>query len=193
MALLECKDIEFNYSDKELYRGVSLKLNHGEHATLVGMNGTGKSTLLSIIVGELKPDKGEVIWEPHVTYSYLDQQLKVKQDMPLGNYLYGVYADLFQKEAEMESLYEKASLGEEGYEKLLAKAERLGNELNERGFYSLQEKVGRLSDGLGIGMERFATPLHELSSGEREKAYLCKMLLEEHDVLLMDEPTNFLD
>ena len=193
MSLLECQDIKFNYGDKELYRDVTFKLNRGEHATLVGMNGTGKSTLLSIIVGELKPDSGQVNWTPHITYSYLDQQLKVKQDMPLGNYLYGVYADLFQKEAEMEELYQRASLGEDGYEKLLAKAERLGNELNEKGFYSLQEKVGRLSDGLGIGMERFATPLHELSSGEREKAYLCKMLLEEHDVLLMDEPTNFLD
>ncbi|MBO4540890.1 MAG: ABC-F family ATP-binding cassette domain-containing protein, partial [Bacilli bacterium] len=184
MSVLECRNILFNYGDKELYRDVTFKLNRGEHATLVGMNGTGKSTLLSIIVGELKPDSGEVLWTPHITYSYLDQQLKVKQDMPLGNYLYGVYSDLFQKEAEMEELYQRASSGEDGYEKLLARAERLGNELNEKGFYSLQEKVGRLSDGLGIGMERFATPLHELSSGEREKAYLCKMLLEEHDVLL---------
>ena len=102
MALLELQDIEFNYSDKELYRKVSLQLNSGEHACLVGVNGSGKSTLLSIIVGELRPDKGKVTWQPHVSYSYLDQQLKVEQDMVTNDYLYGVYADLFAKEKQME-------------------------------------------------------------------------------------------
>ncbi len=193
MALLELTDIEFNYSDRELYKSASLKLNVGEHAVLVGANGVGKSTLLSLAVGDLRPDKGKVSWEPHVTYSYLDQQLKVKQDMPLEQYLYGVYEELFQKERRMEELYEEAALGNDGYEKLLDKAMKIGDYLNENGFYALQEKVGRLSDGLGLGKEKLRQPLHELSSGEREKAYLCKMLLEEHDVLLMDEPTNFLD
>ena len=193
MALLELQDIEFNYSDKELYRKVNLQLNSGEHACLVGVNGSGKSTLLSIIVGELRPDKGKVTWQPHVSYSYLDQQLKVEQDMATNDYLYGVYADLFAKEKQMEQLYEKAAYAEPGYEKLLDKAERLGNELTDKGFYSLQEKVGRLTDGLGFDKDMLSRPLSKLSSGQREKAYLAKMLLQERDVLIMDEPTNFLD
>jgi ATPase subunit of ABC transporter with duplicated ATPase domains len=60
MALLELTDIEFNYSDRELYKSASLKLNVGEHAVLVGANGVGKSTLLSLAVGDLRPDKGKV-------------------------------------------------------------------------------------------------------------------------------------
>ncbi len=193
MPLLELKDICFNYSDKELYRSASLRLNNGEHACLVGKNGCGKTTLLNLVVGELHPDKGSVSWEPHVTYSYLDQQLKVHQDMPTIDYLYGVYKDLFQKEKDMEALYEKAATGEGDYEKLLDKAMRLGDELNEKGFYSLQEKVGALTDGLGFLKSDLEKPLATLSSGQREKAYLAKMLLEEKDVLIMDEPTNFLD
>ena len=193
MALLELENIEFNYSDKPLYKGVNLKLNLGEHACLVGVNGCGKTTLLSLIVGDNKPDKGSVRWESKVSYAYLDQQLKVKQDMPVSQYLYGVYQDLFQKEEEMEALYIKAASGEDGYEKLLNRAERLGDELNQKGFYSLQEKVGRLTDGLGFDKSDLEKPLHLLSSGQREKAYLAKMLLEEKDVLIMDEPTNFLD
>lgn len=193
MALLELSNIEFNYSDKELYKAVNLKLNPGEHAVLVGSNGSGKTTLLNLIAGEIRPDKGTVTWEPHVTYSYLDQQLKVTQNIPCYSYLYGVYQDLFEKEAQMEKLYEQAASGEGNMEKLLEKAMRLGDELLQKGFYSLQEKVGRLTDGLGFDRTDLEKPLALLSSGQREKAYLAKMLLEEKDVLIMDEPTNFLD
>lgn len=193
MALLEINDVEFNYSDKELYRGISFRVNVGEHCVLVGPNGAGKTTLLEMIVGELRPDKGSVKWEPHCSYAYLDQQLKVAQDMPVYEYLYGAYEPLFAKERRMQELYEKAALGEEGYEKLLDKAMRLGDELAHSDFYSLQEKVGRLTDGLGFDKSDLSKPLALLSSGQREKAYLAKMLLEEKDVLIMDEPTNFLD
>ncbi len=193
MALLEAENIEFNYSDKDLYSGISFKLNPGEHAVLVGINGSGKTTFLSLLVGDIRPDKGKITWDPHTSYSYLDQQLKVKNDMSVVAYLYGVYEPLFAKERQMQSLYEKAALGEDGYEKLLDKAMRLGDELTNSGFYSLQEKVGRLTDGLGFESSDLVKSLATLSSGQREKAYLAKMLLEEKDVLLMDEPTNFLD
>lgn len=192
MALLEVENLKYNYSDKELYKKVSFKINPGEHCVLVGINGSGKTTMLNLLVGDLLPDEGKITWMPHVTFSYLDQQLKVKQDMPVSAYLYGVYESLFQKEKLMEKYYEEAATSED-YEKLLAKAERLQNELNDASFYALQEKVGRLTDGLGFDKEHLEAPLHELSSGQREKAYLAKMLLEEKDVLLMDEPTNFLD
>lgn len=192
MALLEIDNLTYNYGDKELYKKVSLKMNPGEHCTLVGVNGSGKTTLLNLIVGDLLPDEGTIKWEPHASFSYLDQQLKVKQDMPVSEYLYGVYEELFQKEKQMEKYYEEAAYSDD-YEKLLAKAERLQNELNDASFYALQEKVGRLTDGLGFDKAHLEAPLHELSSGQREKAYLAKMLLEEKDVLLMDEPTNFLD
>ena len=193
MALLELTDIRFNYSDKELYKDVCLKLNPGEHAVLVGANGTGKTTLLEIIVGNLRPDAGKVTWEPHVTFSYLDQQLKVATDVSVSTYLYGVYHDLFEKEKRMQALYAEASSGEPGYEKKLDLALRISDELEHAGFYSLQEKVGRISSGLGFLEEDLEKTLSRLSSGQREKAYLAKMLLEENEVLLMDEPTNFLD
>ncbi|MCF0113002.1 MAG: ABC-F family ATP-binding cassette domain-containing protein [Bacilli bacterium] len=193
MACFELKDVMFNYSDKELYREVSFRVNPGEHCVLVGANGTGKTTLLSLIVGDIRPDKGAVSWDPHTTYAYLDQQLKVREDMPVSDYLYGVYHELFEKEKRMEALYAEACAGEDGYEKLLDKAERLGDELKEKGFYSLQEKVGRLTNGLGFDEALLSRPLAQISSGQREKAYLAKMLLEEKDVLIMDEPTNFLD
>lgn len=193
MALVELTEIEFNYSDKELYRSISLKINQGEHCALVGVNGSGKTTLLNILVGQISPDAGKVYWTPGTTFSYLDQQLKVAQDMPVSEYLYGVYKKLFDEEKEMQNLYEKAAQNPDEFEKYLAKAQRISDELTNQNFYALQEKVGRLTDGLGFLKEDLEAPLHQLSSGQREKAYLAKMLLEERDILLMDEPTNFLD
>ncbi len=193
MALIECENINFNYSDKELYRNASMKINSGEHCVLVGANGCGKTTLLNILAGILSPDKGKVTWTNGVTFSYLDQQLKIDKDMPLSDYLYGVYKELYDKEKAMEKLYEEAALNLNDFEKILAKAERIQNELDSKNFYALEEKVGRLTDGLGLDKAHMEMPLHALSSGQREKAYLAKMLLEEKSVLIMDEPTNFLD
>jgi ATPase subunit of ABC transporter with duplicated ATPase domains len=193
MALLELQNIEFNYSDKELYKSVSMKINNGEHCTLVGVNGSGKTTLLNMIVGAIKPDQGKVLWTNGVTFSYLDQQLKVQQDMPVEQYLYGVYQTLFDEEKQMQDLYQKAAEDADNFEKILAKAQRLQDDLDKNDFYALQEKVGRLTDGLGFDKAQLKVPLRQLSSGQREKAYLAKMLLEERDVLIMDEPTNFLD
>ena len=67
MAILEISSVYFSYSDKELYAGANMKINPGEHCVLVGSNGCGKTTLLSLIVGDLRPDKGTVSWEPHIT------------------------------------------------------------------------------------------------------------------------------
>ena len=193
MALVTAENIFFDYGDKPLLSGAEIKINPGEHCALVGINGSGKSTMLQLLIGEKRPDKGNIVWEPHVTYSYLDQHLNVNMELKAEQYFYGVYADLSEKEKEMERLYEAASLGEPGYEKLLEKAERIGNELIESNFYALHSKVGAVIDGLGFRKEDLEKPLKLLSPGMREKAFLSKMLLEERDVLIMDEPTNFLD
>ncbi|MBR1846560.1 MAG: ABC-F family ATP-binding cassette domain-containing protein [Bacilli bacterium] len=193
MAILEAIDVTFDYGDKPLLSGASLKVNPGEHCALVGINGSGKSTMFQLLIGDLRPDKGEIRWEPHTTYAYLDQQMHVDMNVRAVEYFYGVYTDLFEKEKEMESLYLQAASGEAGYEKLLNRAERIGDELMEKDFYSLQSKVGSVVDGLGFSAEDLEKPMGLLSPGMREKAFLGKMLLEEKQVLLMDEPTNFLD
>ena len=196
MAVFTVKDLFFNYQDKELYNNLSFQLNPNEHACLVGSNGCGKTTLLNIITKNITPDKGSVNWEGHISYAYLDQKLSTSLDSRVDDYLYGVFATYFHKEQEMNHLYELSSNefeSPQNIDKYLQKASIIQEELLNSDFYSLSVKINSIKEGLGIKTSRGDCLLKELSSGEREKIYLARMLLEEKDVLILDEPTNFLD
>lgn len=194
MSLLEVEGIKFKYTDKELYNSASFRILEGEHIVIVGPNGCGKSTFMNIISKNLIPDAGTVIWQPNVTYSYLDQHLMVRNDVTIGEYIYGVFKRLYDLESQMNNYYEMLSTADESdYEKILNRANLISLELEKENFYAVNSTIGNVINGLGIDLYGMDTRLKNLSSGQRAKVYLAKLLLENHDVLLMDEPTNFLD
>jgi len=194
MSLLDVEGIKFKYTDNELYNEASFRINEGEHIVIVGKNGCGKSTFMNIITKNIIPDKGSVIWTPGVTFSYLDQHLLVKKDQSVGDYIYGVFKPLFDKEKEMNHYYEMLTTAPEyDYDRLLNIASQIGEELEKKNFYAVNSTIGNVVNGLGLQSIDMDTPLKTLSGGQREKVFLAKMLLENHDVLLLDEPTNFLD
>ena len=194
MSLLEVEGIKFKYTDNELYNDASFRVNAGEHIVIVGKNGCGKSTFMNIITKNIIPDSGKVIWMPGTTFSYLDQHLEVKKEQSVGDYLYGVFKPLFDKEKEMNRYYEMlATSPEYDYDRLLGIASQIGEELEKKNFYAINSTIGNVVNGLGLQNIDMDQPLKNLSGGQREKVFLAKMLLENHDVLLLDEPTNFLD
>ncbi|MFA5481870.1 MAG: ABC-F family ATP-binding cassette domain-containing protein [Bacilli bacterium] len=194
MSLLEVVDVTFSYAADSLYQNISFRLFEGEHAVLVGANGSGKSTLLKILNKDLRPDAGKVKWLPSKKIGYLDQYAKIEGSLLVKDYLYSVFADLFQKEEVMEQFYQDA-INYEGEEqgKILIRAANIGEELIEADFYAIKSKVGNIIHGLGLEMSVLKMPIRHLSGGMRAKIILGKLLLEEADVLLLDEPTNFLD
>jgi ATPase subunit of ABC transporter with duplicated ATPase domains len=98
---------------------------------------------------------------------------------------------MFATEKEIENLYNQMT---DGYtDELAHKVDRLQNELNSSDFYSLEGKIMKVAAGLGIDTFGVDTKLANLSGGQRAKVILAKLLLESPNVLLMDEPTNFLD
>ena len=126
--------------------------------------------------------------------SYLDQQLKVRQDITINDYIIDVFKPLFEKEALMNSYYEKlASCNENEYERYLNYADQIQKELEDNNFYWIDSTLGNIYNGLGIREFGINTKLSNLSGGQRAKVYLAKLLLEAPDVMLLDEPTNFLD
>lgn len=194
MSILEVEQISFSYSGENLYNKASMRLFEGEHAVLVGPNGTGKSTLLKILDKQLTPDDGKVIWIPNKKIGYLDQYAKIDPKIKVKTYLYDVFLPLFEKEREMENLYESlVTADEKDHDRILHWASTIGDMLIEKDFYSLKSKIGNIIHGLGLTMDLLEEPIKHLSGGMRAKIILGKLLLEESDILLLDEPTNFLD
>lgn len=193
MSVLEIDKLRFSYKDKELFNDLSVRIFDNEHIGIVGLNGTGKTTLMKLIAGQLIPDSGTITWDSNKSFSYLDQHLEVHSDQTIEEYLYSVYNPLFKKENQMNDLYSSlAEVDESKYDKILNKAYNIQEELEQSGFYEIKSRIGNIINGLGIQIAENRL-LKQLSSGQRAKVFLGKMLLEEKDIILLDEPTNFLD
>jgi ATPase subunit of ABC transporter with duplicated ATPase domains len=194
MAILDVEGLRFKYTDIDLFNNVSFRINPKEHLVLVGDNGTGKSTFMNLIAKNLIPDAGKITWLNNISYGYLDQHLKVKTDVTINEYLTESFAPLLAKEKKMNEYYEMlCTCPEYEYDKYLSFAQSIQEELEKLGFYQMNSTLGNMINGLGLNEYDLDTKLNTLSGGTRAKVYLAKLLLDAPDVILMDEPTNFLD
>ena len=192
--MLEVSNLNFKYTDKPIIVNATFRLFNHDHAVIVGPNGIGKSTFLNLICKNLLPDSGTIEWLPNIKYAYLDQHIKINTNKTIKEYLYEVFSGLFDKEETMNYYYEAlATCHESEFEKYLNRATAIQEELEEKNFYRLKSEVGNIVNGLGISNVDLETPLSKLSGGQRAKVFLGKLLLEECDCILLDEPTNFLD
>ncbi len=195
MSLLEVKGLNFKYQLDPIYQDADMRLFLGEHAVLVGSNGTGKSTLLKLLNKDVLPDSGTIDWQNNIKIGYLDQYATLDPKMMVKTYIYDVFLPLFEKEQEQFKLYERVAVETDPVllERLLHYADSISEELEKQNFYAIASQVGNILNGLGLGEEILSYKIEELSGGMRAKLILGKLLLGEADVLLLDEPTNFLD
>lgn len=191
MSIVEITGLSHGYQEKTLYDNADFALYGGEHVGVVGQNGAGKSTLLRILTGEVVPDKGRIKWQPGVRVGYLDQHAQVPLELTVRDYLHTAFAPLYEQEAEMERLYRQGA--ESGGDDLLLRAAACQEALEAAGFYEIGSAVNRVACGLGIDAIGLERQLGALSGGQRAKVILGKLLLQKNDVMLLDEPTNFLD
>ena len=191
MGLIEINNITHSFGDKILYADASFELFKGEHMGLVGQNGTGKTTLLNSIIGEVIPDKGSIRRQSGIRVGYLDQHAKMDGALTVFEYLKSAFKDLYETEAKLTKLYEQ--MASDSSDAILRKAANFQNILEWRDFYQIESKVLKVADGLGITAIGVDNKLETLSGGQRAKVILAKLLLEKPNLLLLDEPTNFLD
>ena len=194
MSILNVEHLSHGFGDRAIFQDVSFRLLKGEHIGLIGANGEGKSTFMSIITGKLQPDEGKVEWAKNVRVGYLDQHTELKKGMTVRETLASAFAFLFDLEEQMNQMYDKmADATEEERASYMEETGLIQELLSAHDFYMIDAKVEEVGRALGlaeVGLDRDVT---ELSGGQRTKVLLGKLLLEKPDILLLDEPTNYLD
>lgn len=193
MSILEVKNLSHGFGDRAIFENVSFRLLKGEHIGLVGANGEGKSTFMSIVTGKLQPDEGKVEWSKYVTAGYLDQHAVLEKGMTVRDVLRTAFDELFKTEERINEIY--MSMAEEGadVDTLMEEVGELQDRLETRDFYTLDAKIDEVARALGVMDFGMDTDVTDLSGGQRTKILLAKLLLEKPDILLLDEPTNYLD
>jgi len=191
MSLLKITNMTHSFGDNTLLQCISFDLFEGEKMGLVGLNGSGKSTMLKILTGEIIHEAGDIHWRPKVSVGYLDQYRELDQGFSIKEYLQTAFAELYATEAKYNALNDGLILSA-GKKQIEQSADCL-EKLLTSGFYELDSHIERVAAGLGVTQLGMDTEVSKLSGGQRAKVILAKLLLERPDVLIMDEPTNFLD
>lgn len=193
MSILKVTSMYQGFGDREIFNDVSFNLLNGEHIGLVGANGEGKTTFFRLITGEILPEHGDIEWNSKVSIGYMDQNVKLKDEETVREYLRTAFSWLFNIEKKLNKLYEDMNhMSSNDMEKALEKIGSFQETLEREDFYSIESKIDGISSGLGF-KELLERKTSELSGGQRSKIILGKLLLEKPDILLLDEPTNHLD
>jgi ATPase subunit of ABC transporter with duplicated ATPase domains len=194
MSILNVENVSHGFGGRKILESASFRLLKGEHVGLVGANGEGKSTFLNIITGKLMPDEGKVEWCNRITTGYLDQHTALSRGKTIREVLQEAFQYMFDLEQEMLAIYEKmAEASEEEINRMMEDVGDIQSTLEHNGFYILDAKIEEVANGLGLGEVGLERDVSELSGGQRSKVLLTKLLLQNPMILILDEPTNFLD
>ena len=194
MSILDVAHLSHSYGGREIFEDVSFRLEKGEHVALVGANGEGKSTFMSIITGKLSPDDGKITWARRTKVGYMDQHAALEAGKTIRETLRTAFQDLVDEEKEMLAAYDKmASASPDELERLMADTAEIQERLEAADYYNLDTKIEEVAAGLGLRDIGLDHKVDELSGGQRTKVLLTKLLLQHPDILLLDEPTNYLD
>lgn len=194
MSILTVSNVTHGFGSRQILDNVSFRLLKGEHVGLIGANGEGKSTFLNIITGKLMPDEGKIEWCNRITYGYLDQHTVLEKGMTIRDVLRDAFKGMYELEAEMLNIYEKmGEASEDELPKMMEDVGEIQTTLEQTGFYTIDAKIEETANGLGLGDIGLDRDVDELSGGQRTKVLLTKLLLQKPMILILDEPTNYLD
>jgi len=194
--MIEFRDISMRYGVQEILSDVNFRVNKGERVGIVGPNGGGKSTLFRLIMREHDSDKGQVIIEESPRIGYIRQHLKAdKASESLLEYALRGIPGLFEMETEIHTIEHQLTDTEDEVERnrLLKRIGTLQSKFEHLGGYEIESRVKASLGGLGFSTEAFDQPFASFSGGWRMRAELSRVLASNPDLLLLDEPSNYLD
>ena len=190
--ILSVSGLQKYYGAKLILDAVTLNLNRGDRAVLVGENGVGKSTLARLILGHESGEQGEVRVAPGSVLGYLPQEARMSRSISVGEYISEGMGELSALGRRLAALEERLTKGGD----LTAALEEYGGlqtRFELRGGYTLETRRERIFAGLSLGHIDLARSVMSLSGGEKTRVGLAALLLQEPDLLILDEPTNHLD
>jgi ABC transport system ATP-binding/permease protein len=190
MKMLTVENVTKTYGEKQLFNNISITIGEKERVGLIGINGTGKSSLLKIIAGLDQPDDGKIITGKDYSIAFLDQQPELDINKT-------VLEQVFHGDAPILRLMRE-------YEKTLLLLNTAPNDTKiQEDLFQLQKEMDALNAWdastnaksilMKLGIEDFTKKVGELSGGQKKRVALAQVLIAEPDLLILDEPTNHLD
>ena len=190
--MISISDLDFHFGSRTLYDSASLHIKPKDKIGLIGLNGTGKSTLLRLLVGEYKADGGSISMSKEVSLGFLNQDLL---SYDTHESILHVAMQAFEEALKLQDQIEKILVEfETNYsDDLVEKLADLQERFEALGGYTMQARAEEILEGLGFTTEELTKPLKSFSGGWRMRVMLAKILLQQPSLLLLDEPTNHLD
>ncbi len=193
--MIDLLNLSMQFGGEYLFENVNLKINREDKISLVGANGTGKTTLLKILYGIEQPEEGIVQKPKNIKIGYLQQEFaelkgkllfeEVRSSIP-------VISEIEKQDDKLHTMLDAAE-DEDEREKILLDLGELNHRKEELDFYSLNSKIEKTLMGLGFKESDFNRATTEFSGGWQMRIQLAKILLSDNDLILLDEPTNHLD
>jgi len=187
--VLVAANITMQFGAKPLFENVSVKFGEGYRYGLIGANGSGKSTFMKILAGELEASAGNVSKDAHERMAYLRQDQFAFEDRRVIDVVMMGHEEMWACMQEKDAIYANPEATEEEY----LHAAELESKFAEYGGYSAESRAGELLLGVGIPSEQHFGPMSEVAPGWKLRVLLIQALFSNPDILLLDEPTNNLD
>ncbi|QRN85989.1 ABC-F family ATP-binding cassette domain-containing protein [Clostridia bacterium] len=197
MALLRVEQLGKVFNGEYLWKDISFSIEIGEKVGLLGPNGCGKSTLIKALLGDIEYDDGEIIFAKDKVIATVSQKLESEQETEnLQSYLLEMFMDILKAEKAMHKyqlLMEKSTDDPEMLKEAIERYTRATDRYERLGGYLMEARIKEVVIGLGFGEEELKRPMSQFSGGQKTRISLARSLLREPDILILDEPNNYLD
>ena len=196
MAFVTLNGVSLAFGDRDILQDVNLNISQETRAAIAGANGSGKTTFMRIMAGQLQPDKGTMTMQKGTRISYLPQSGLTHSGLTLmeeAEKAFDYYQALLERKEQIGHLLEKCQESSKEAERLIEEDHDIQEHLLNSGYYDRKVVKEKVLLGLGFTRSDFEKHTEAFSGGWQMRIALAKILLENPDIMLLDEPTNYLD